>query len=99
MGPASRAGRSDRSGSAISVGFSVKTGGLMAFELTGNRRQIAGDFVADNTTFHDPRANKTLIVGMNFGIVTDIQTALNGNLLVVSLDSEPCTRFSEQSEF
>ena len=72
------------------VGFSVNDdslgGGLMAFELTGNRRQIAGDLVADNATFHDPRANKTQIVGRNFGIVTDIQTAPNENLLVVSLD-------------
>jgi hypothetical protein len=57
----------------------------MAFELTGNRRRIAGDLVADNATFHDPSANRTQIVGTNFGIVTDIQTALNGNLLVVSL--------------
>jgi glucose/arabinose dehydrogenase len=71
------------------VGFSVNDdplgGGLMAFELTGNRRRIAGDLVADNATFHDPRANKTHIVGTNFGVVTDIQTAPNGNLLVVSL--------------
>jgi aldose sugar dehydrogenase len=73
------------------VGFSVNDdplgGGLMAFELTGNRRRIAGNVVADNATFHDPRANKTQIVGTNFGIVTDIQTAPNGNLLAVSLDT------------
>ncbi|HZI66507.1 MAG TPA: hypothetical protein VFF17_08075 [Thermoanaerobaculia bacterium] len=59
----------------------------MAFELTGNRRRIAGDLVADNATFHDPGANRTHIVGRDFGIVTDIQTAPNGNLLVVSLDT------------
>jgi glucose/arabinose dehydrogenase len=73
------------------VGFSVNDdplgGGLMAFELTGNRRRIAGDLVADNATFHDPSANRPHIVGTNFGIVTDIQTAPNGNLLVVSLDA------------
>jgi glucose/arabinose dehydrogenase len=73
------------------VGFSVNDdplgGGLMAFELTGNRRRIAGDIVADNATFHDPSANRPHIVGTNFGIVTDIQTAPNGNLLVVSLDT------------
>jgi len=72
------------------VGFSVNDdslgGGLMAFELTGNRRRIAGKLVADNATFHDPGKNKTHIVGRDFGIVTDIQTAPNGNLLVVSLD-------------
>jgi aldose sugar dehydrogenase len=73
------------------VGFSVNDdplgGGLMAFELTVNRRRIAGDLVADNATFHDPRPNKTHIVGRNFGVVTDIQTAPNGNLLLVALDS------------
>jgi glucose/arabinose dehydrogenase len=72
------------------VGFSVNDdplgGGLMAFDLTGNRRRIAGNRVADNATFHDPKANKTHIVGVNFGIVTDIQTAPDGNLLVVALD-------------
>jgi glucose/arabinose dehydrogenase len=72
------------------VGFSVNDdplgGGLMAFELTGNRRRIAGDIIADNATFHDPSANRPHIVGTNFGIVTDIQTAPNGNLLVVALD-------------
>ena len=72
------------------VGFSVNDdplgGGLMAFELTGNRRRIAGKLVADNATFHDPRANRPHIVGTDFGVVTDIQTAPNGNLLVVSLD-------------
>ncbi|MDQ5858041.1 MAG: PQQ-dependent sugar dehydrogenase [Acidobacteriota bacterium] len=72
------------------VGFSVNDdslgGGLMAFELTGNRRRIAGKLVADNSTFHDTGKNKTHVVGRDFGIVTDIQTAPNGNLLVVSLD-------------
>ncbi len=72
------------------VGFSVNDdplgGGLMAFDLTGNRRRIAGDIIADNETFHDPSANKSHIVGTRFGIVTEILTAPNGNLLVVSLD-------------
>jgi aldose sugar dehydrogenase len=73
------------------VGFSVNDdllrGGLMAFRLTGNRRQIAGRRIADNATFHGPGQNKSHIVGTNFGIVTDIQTAPNGNLLVVALDT------------
>src|SRR5688572_29025538 len=72
------------------VGFSVNDdplgGGLMAFELTGNRRRIAGDIVADNTDFHDPGANRPHIVGTNFGILIDIQTGPDGNLLLVSLD-------------
>jgi glucose/arabinose dehydrogenase len=75
------------------VGFSLPGdhdplgGGLMAFELTVDRLGIAGKSVADNATFHDPRANKTHIVGTNFGIVTEILTAPNGNLLLVSLDT------------
>jgi aldose sugar dehydrogenase len=72
------------------VGFSVSDdrmqGGLMAFDLTSNRRRIAGNRIAENATFHDPRQNTPDIVGINFGIITDIQTAPNGNLLVVTLD-------------
>jgi hypothetical protein len=63
----------------------------MRFNLTGNRRKIGvddprlEDRVADNPTFHDPTESESLIVGRDFGIVTEIQTAPNGNLLVVSL--------------
>jgi len=77
------------------VGFSVNDdplgGGLIRFNLTGNRRKIGvddprlEDRVADNPTFHDPTESESLIVGRDFGIVTEIQTAPNGNLLVVSL--------------
>jgi glucose/arabinose dehydrogenase len=77
------------------VGFSVNDdplgGGLMRFNLTGNRRKIGvddprlEDRVADNPTFHDPTESESFIVGRDFGIVTEIQTAPNGNLLVVSL--------------
>jgi glucose/arabinose dehydrogenase len=79
------------------VGFSVNDdplgGGLMRFNLTGNRRKIGvddprlEDRVADNPTFHDPTESESLIVGRDFGIVTEIQTAPNGTLLVVSLDT------------
>jgi glucose/arabinose dehydrogenase len=72
------------------VGFSVNDdplgGGLMRFQLTGNREKIAGPDVAENLDFHDPTGSEQHIVGRDFGIVTDIQTAPNGNLLVVSLD-------------
>jgi glucose/arabinose dehydrogenase len=81
------------------VGFSLPGphdelgGGLMRFNLTGNRRKIGvddprlDDRVADNLTFHDTTESESLIFGRDFGIVTDIQTAPNGNLLVVSLDT------------
>jgi glucose/arabinose dehydrogenase len=76
------------------VGFSTFDtlgGPLFRFTPTGNRRKIGvndprlEDRVADNATFHDMTESETLIVGRDFGIVTDIQTAPNGNLLVVSL--------------
>jgi glucose/arabinose dehydrogenase len=77
------------------VGFSVPEplgGPLFRFNLTGNRRKIAvddprlEDRVADNPTFHDLAESETLLIGRDFGIVTDIETAPGGELLVVSLD-------------
>jgi glucose/arabinose dehydrogenase len=77
------------------VGLSVpepEGGALLRLQLTGNRRKIAvddprlEDRVADNLTFHDLTESETLVIGRNFGIVTDIETGPNGNLFVVSLD-------------
>jgi len=76
------------------VGFSVPEplgGPLFHFNLTGNRMKIAvddprlEDRVADNPTFHDLTESETLLIGRDFGIVTDIETGPNGNLFVVSL--------------
>jgi aldose sugar dehydrogenase len=73
------------------VGFSVPDpilgGGLMRFELTGNRRTIAGKAVAENTEEDPFLGSETHIVGRDFGIVTEILTGPNGNLFCVSLDS------------
>jgi aldose sugar dehydrogenase len=77
------------------VGFSVPEplgGPLFHFNLTGNRRKIAvddprlEDRVADNLDFHDITESESLVIGRDFGILTDIQTGPNGNLFVVSLD-------------
>jgi len=77
------------------VGFSTTDtfgGPLFRFDLTGNRRKIAvddprlEDRVADNPTFHDITESESLLIGKNFGIVTDIETGPNGSLFVVSLD-------------
>ena len=77
------------------VGFSVPEplgGPLFHFNLTGNRRKIAvddprlEDRVADNLTFHEMTESESLLIGRDFGIITDIQTGPNGNLFVVSLD-------------
>ena len=66
-------------------------GHLFRFNLTGNRMKIAvddprlEDRVADNTTKHDLTESESLLIGRDFGIVTDIQTGPNGNLFVVSI--------------
>ncbi len=76
------------------VGFSTldtEGGPLFHFNLTGNRRKIGTDDprledrVADNLTFHDITESESLLAGRDFGIVTDIETAPNGNLYVASL--------------
>jgi glucose/arabinose dehydrogenase len=76
------------------VGFSVPEplgGPLFHFNLTGNRRKIAADDprledrVADNLGPHDLTESESLLIGRDFGVVTDIETAPNGNLFVVSL--------------
>ena len=78
------------------VGFSVPEplgGPLFHFDLTGNRTRIAvddprlEDRVADNPTFHDLTESETLLIGRDFGVVTDIETGPNGNLFVVSLSN------------
>jgi hypothetical protein len=67
-------------------------GPLFVFNLTGNRLKIGvsdprlRDRVADNTTFHDMAESESLLIGQNFGVVTDIKTGPNGNLFIVSLD-------------
>ena len=77
------------------VGFSVPDplgGPLFVFNLTGNRQKIGvddprlEDRVADNATFHDLTESESLLIGRDFGVITDIRTAPNGNLVVVSLD-------------
>jgi glucose/arabinose dehydrogenase len=66
-------------------------GYLFRFQLTGNRNKIAvddprlEDRVADNTTKHDLTESESLLIGRDFGVVTDIQTGPNGNLFAVSI--------------
>jgi hypothetical protein len=43
------------------------------------------DLVADNNASRDMTESESLLIGENFGIVTDIETGPNGNLFVVSL--------------
>lgn len=70
----------------------LEGGPLFHFNLTGNRRKIGvddprlEDRVADNNHKFDITESESLLIGTQFGIVTDIETGPNGNLVVVSLD-------------
>ncbi len=69
----------------------LEGGYLFHFNLTGNRRKIGvddprlEDRVADNLDKHEITESESLLIGRNFGVVTDIQTGPDGNLYVVSL--------------
>jgi len=76
----------------VGAGQTDLAGGyLFHFNLTGNRRKIGvddkrlEDRVADNTFKFDITESESLLIGRDFGIGTDIQTAPNGNLFVVSI--------------
>ncbi|TYB97745.1 PQQ-dependent sugar dehydrogenase [Micromonospora sp. WP24] len=66
-------------------------GYLFRFNLTGNGRQVAvsdprlKDRVADNLAKHEITESESLLVGRDFGAVTDIETDPDGNLAVLSL--------------
>jgi aldose sugar dehydrogenase len=77
------------------VGFSVPEplgGPLFQFNLTGNRRKVAvddprlEDRVADNLDFHEMTESESLLIGRDFGVITDIETGPGGTLFVVSID-------------
>jgi hypothetical protein len=77
------------------VGFSVPEplgGPLFRFKLSGDRLNIASDDprladrVADNLDFHDMTESESLLIGRDFGIITDIETSPHGTLIVVSID-------------
>jgi glucose/arabinose dehydrogenase len=70
----------------------LEGGHLFHFNLAGNRRKIGvddprlEDRVADNLCKFDITESESLLIGRNFGTVTDIVTGPNGNLFVVSID-------------
>ena len=71
----------------------LQGGHLFHFNLTGNRRKIGvddprlEDRVADNLCKFDLTESETLLIGRNFGTVTDLRTGPNGNMFVVSIDT------------
>ena len=70
----------------------LEGGHLFHFNLTGNRAMIGvddprlEDRVADNNHKFDITESENLLIGRDFGVVTDIETGPNGNLFLVSLD-------------
>jgi glucose/arabinose dehydrogenase len=68
-------------------------GYLFRFNLTADRTMIAPtdpalqDRVADNLAKHDITESESLLIGRDFGVVTDIETGPNGNIFVVSLST------------
>jgi len=71
----------------------LEGGYLFHFDLTGNRKKVAvddprlQDRVADNLAKHEITESESLLIGRNFGVVTDVETGPNGNLFVVSLSN------------
>lgn len=80
---------------ALIVGASRTTllgGYLFRFQLASDRRKLsftdarlAADLVADNADKFDLNESESLLFGKDFGVTTDIQTAPDGTLYVVSL--------------
>ncbi len=71
----------------------LQNGFLFRFKLTPDRQHFSfsdprlADRVADNNDKFDQTESESLLIGKDFGITTDIQSAPNGNLFVVSLSN------------
>jgi glucose/arabinose dehydrogenase len=71
----------------------LEGGHLFHFNLTGNRQKIGvddprlDDRVADNLDKFDITESESLLIGREFGILTDLETGPNGNLFAVSLSN------------
>jgi hypothetical protein len=69
----------------------LSNGFLFRFKLSADRQHFTftdsrlADLVADNVDKFDITESESLLIGRDFGITTDIQTAPNGNVYVVSL--------------
>ena len=71
----------------------LANGYLFRFKFTSDRQHFAftdpdlADLVADNSDKFDITESESLLIGRDFGITTDIESAPNGNLFVVSLSN------------
>lgn len=71
----------------------LEGGYLFHFNFSDNGRKLTvddhrlRDRVADNLAKHEITESESLLIGRDFGVVTDIRTGPNGNLFVVSLSN------------
>ncbi|HEU4540600.1 MAG TPA: PQQ-dependent sugar dehydrogenase [Jiangellaceae bacterium] len=71
----------------------LEGGHLFHFNLTGNRQKVGvddprlEDRVADNLDKFDITESESLLIGREFGILTDLETGPNGNMFAVSLSN------------
>jgi glucose/arabinose dehydrogenase len=71
----------------------LEGGYLFHFDFDSNGRKLTvhdprlRDRVADNLAKHEITESESLLIGRDFGVVTDIRTGPNGNLFVVSLSN------------
>ena len=78
----------------VGAGTPLLEGGfLFRFQLTANRRRVdvndprLEDRVADNVDKNEITESESLLLGRDFGVVTNIDTGPNGNLFVLSLSN------------
>ena len=71
----------------------LANGYLFRFKLSADRKHFSfsdpqlADLVADNLDKFDLAESESLLIGRDFGVTTDIQTAPNGNVFIVSLSN------------
>ena len=71
----------------------LEGGHLFHLNLTGNRQKVGvddprlEDRVADNLDKFDITESESLLIGREFGVLTDLETGPNGNLFAVSLSN------------
>jgi glucose/arabinose dehydrogenase len=82
----------------------LRGGYLFRFDLTRDRANVVPphrrlrDKVADNRCKHDLTESEKLLIGENFGVVTDLRTGPNGSLYAVSLSNGAVYEIAKASQ-
>jgi aldose sugar dehydrogenase len=81
----------------------LEGGHLFQIKLTGSRNKVGvddrrlEDRVADNNAKYDLTESESLLVGRDFGVVSDIQTGADGNLYAVSVTNGAVYKISRRA--